>query len=141
MQRIVVGIDGSEISQRALEWAVEEARLRGAKVTILHAWSMGFIAASAFAAPVIDPAALERAAADVLETAVTSIDASDVTVENALVCGGAAEALITAAKDADLLVVGSRGRGGFAELLLGSVSHQVCNHAPCPVVVIPPADE
>ena len=142
MQRIVVGVDGSEASERALQWAVEEAGLRGASVTIVNAWSMAFAGGGfPYAGLAIDPGSFETAGQEVLDAAVRSAEASGVTIETSLVCGGAAESLLAAAKGADLLVVGSRGRGGFTGLLLGSVSHQVAHHAPCPVVIIPAAIE
>jgi nucleotide-binding universal stress UspA family protein len=140
MQRIVVGVDGSETSERALQWAVEEARLRHATITVVNAWSVTFGGGYPFAASAIDPAIFEEAGRQILDAAVRSVDATGVELETVLECGGAAESLIAAAKGADLVVVGSRGLGGFTGLLLGSVSHQVAHHAPCPVVIIPSAD-
>jgi nucleotide-binding universal stress UspA family protein len=138
MSRIVVGVDGSAGSQRALRWALEEARLRNASVHVVHAWHAPYVMPSPMA-PVVtyeyDP--IQRTAEDVLAGAVRAEDTRGLDVHEVLVCDSAAPALLDAAKGADLLVVGSRGRGGFAGLLLGSVSQSVAQHAPCPVVVVP----
>ena len=139
MDRIVVGIDGSEPSRRALRWAVEEARLRGAAVEAVHSWSPPFVGGYPYTATMFEPAEFERAAAQLLDDVVGSTDAAGLQapIERRVVEGPAARVLVDASKDAALLVVGSRGRGGFAGLLLGSTSQQVCHHATCPVVVIP----
>lgn len=141
MDRIVVGVDGSEGARRALEWAVEEAKLRGARLEVIHAWHYPYVPTGPFA-PTALPAleAFEIDARAELDRAAEGLETHglEVPVEQALVCDGAAHALIDASKGADLLVVGSRGRGGFAGLLLGSVSQAVAEHALCPVVIIPP---
>jgi nucleotide-binding universal stress UspA family protein len=72
-----------------------------------------------------------------LDSAIDEVDTSGVTVDRKLRTGNASQALLHEAKGAALLVVGSRGRGGFTGLLLGSVSQQVAHHAPCPVVIVP----
>ena len=139
METIVVGVDGSQQSLDALRWAVEEALLRSAKVVALHAWSVPqtVTAYGALNMPVNELDALQKAARELLDTAIagaapdTSVEILPVTVE-----GTPAAALVAAAQDADLVVVGSRGFGGFKGLLLGSVSQQVAHHAPSPVVVI-----
>lgn len=137
MTRIVVGVDGSESSHRALEWAVDEARLRHATVEAVHAWTYSPLGTSPYHPSVLDPSMMERIAHEVLDEAIAAVDTSGVTVSKSLVCDGAATALLEEGKGADLLVVGSRGRGGFAGLLLGSVSQQIVHHARCPVVIIP----
>ena len=139
MERIVVGIDGSDPSRRALRWAVAEARLRGAVVVAVHAWSIPYVGGYPYAAPDLHPDELARAARQELDAVVDAADTSGLAapVERLAVEGAAARALLDVAKDAHLLVVGSRGRGGFAGLLLGSTSQQVCHHATCPVVVVP----
>lgn len=136
--RVVVGVDGSKGSRVALEWALEEARLRHATVTAVTAWSpvlTGYIKAPP--APFIDPAMLDEAAAKVLKDALEDVDTRGLTVETKVVAGGAAEAITSESTNADLVVVGTRGHGGFTGLLLGSVSQQVAHHANCPVVIVP----
>lgn len=141
--RIVVGVDGSENSRSALRWALEEARLRHAAVDVVHAWQLphqgGYPIVGAFELPVGE---LEAGARQLLDRAVGGADTRGLEeVEPILVCGSAARAMLDTAKGADLLVVGSRGRGGFTGLLLGSVSQKVLHHATCPVVVIPAATD
>jgi len=149
MALIVVGVDGSLGSLKALNWALAEARLREASLRLVHAWMVPLIDAIpepwAVGTPVIGPTDdevfehLEAAARNVLSTSVDHARSTepDLDIQGELVEGRAAGVLVDAAGDADLLVVGSRGRGGFAGLLLGSVSAQCVQHAPCPVVVVP----
>lgn len=141
MPGIVVGVDGSEHSQCSLEWAMREAALRQAPLTVLavHPVAMSAWTQTAIAYPQ-DEAEEERARATAQEgadkaAAPLAERAPAVTVRS--VSGSPATELIRAGAGADLLVVGARGSGGFARLLLGSVSAQVTHHAPCPVVVIP----
>jgi nucleotide-binding universal stress UspA family protein len=138
METIVVGIDGSDAANRALEWATLEARLRDARLRIVHAWLEIFVEGY-FAAPAMyERDAVERAARAVLDKATASVrsESPDVDVDPALVHGQAATVLLEEADTATMVVVGSRGRGGFAELVMGSVSHRVVHHAKCPVVVV-----
>jgi nucleotide-binding universal stress UspA family protein len=143
--RIVVGVDGSEQARRALAWALDEARLRRFVVTAVHAYTIPPVLLSPAPGPLAptvppDPELGERlheSAERLLERELEEANAEGVDVERRVVSGPAAEALLLAGRDADLLVVGTRGLGGFKELLLGSVSNQVTNHAPCPVVVVP----
>jgi nucleotide-binding universal stress UspA family protein len=135
---IVVGIDGSPSSRDALLWAIHEARCRGASVTAVSAWMVPREAYWGALIPSSLPADLERAAAKVLATMVHELEteAQGVQVVPKVLEGEPAEVLIEKAKDAQMLVVGSRGLGGFRELLLGSVSQQCAHHATCPVVII-----
>jgi nucleotide-binding universal stress UspA family protein len=142
MSLIVVGVDGSEGAQAALEWAAAEARLRGARLRAVHAWHLPAAAygSGGFVPPVgvtweDDLEAAARTALDAMLDA-TSDQLAGIEVERHVGEGPAATVLIEAAGDADLLVVGSRGLGGFKELLLGSVGHQSAQHAPCPVVIV-----
>jgi nucleotide-binding universal stress UspA family protein len=138
MERIVVGVDGSESAREALRWAVDEARRRNAVVEALYAWHQPFLGYAEMGE--INISDFSREAQQILDAAVDAVDTTGFPlVERKLVTGGAAQALVEQAKGADLLVVGSRGRGGFTGLLLGSVSQQVAHHAPCAVVIIPPA--
>ena len=143
MGTIVAGIDGSEASKIVLRWAIDEAALRGASVTAVHAYlpldatwaSLPEVALASIPPETLEHDAQERATA-VLDDVLAGID-TDVAVTSKVVAGRPADALIEAARDADLLVVGSRGHGGFRGLLLGSVSHQVVTHAIVPTVVVP----
>lgn len=141
--RIVVGIDGSEHAARALRWALDEARIRGARVQPVHAWQYPYVGVTGFPVSEVAMEGFAEAAQETLDKAVDEQSAGGVDVERTLVVGPAAQALLDAAKGAELLVVGSRGRGRFADLLLGSVSQQCAHHAPCPIVIVPgavPAD-
>lgn len=150
MATIVVGTDGSPSARRAVDWALGEARLRGAEVRLVHAWMLPLIDAIpepwAIGMPPLGPGDEERvhekiegAARALLENAVEEARGREpsLSIEGELVEARAAHALLQAARDADLLVVGSRGGGGFAGLHLGSVSSQCVHHAECPVVVVP----
>ncbi len=139
--RLVVGVDGSSHSLDALRWAVEEARLRHATIEAVYAWRPPYIGeAGGMAAVAVSWDQLAEAAKDALDAAVDSLaaEASDVVFERRCLEGPPALTLVEEAKDAVMLVVGSRGHGGFLGLLLGSVAHHVAHHAPCPVVVVPP---
>jgi nucleotide-binding universal stress UspA family protein len=139
--KIVVGIDGSEPSEDALRWAVEEGRVHGALVVAVHAWEPPVLPADVEPVPARDYvgilAEVQEAAERLVEESVRKVAGAEAgaRVDAVAVEGRAAEVLVDAAADADLLVVGSRGLGGFLGLLLGSVSQQCVNHAPCPVLV------
>jgi nucleotide-binding universal stress UspA family protein len=146
---VVVGIDGSPASLEALRFALVEARLRGARLVALHAWQLPLAEAPGpftlglptLETPVEEAAeAYAAAARSLLDQVVDAIAASEpgVEVERRVVEGGAAAALVEASSRADLLVVGARGHGGVAGMLLGSVSDQCARHARCPVIVVPP---
>lgn len=143
MSQIVVGVDGSEHARRALEWAVAEARFRNAHVTAVWAYTVPvfFLGPEAMTAPVVNEDDIRASVMDALEAFVAPIQSShpNVAIDRVAAKGPAARALREQAADADLLVIGSRGLGGFKGLLLGSVSTQCLHHPPCPVVVIPPA--
>ncbi|HEY5059249.1 MAG TPA: universal stress protein [Gaiellaceae bacterium] len=139
MGRIVVGIDGSDHAQEALRWALAEARLRGASLRVVQAWTTPVYAGyAAVSGAALDPALFREAAEQQVEKTVQNVvgDQTDVKVERKAVEGTAAIVLVEEAENADLLVVGSRGHGGFAGLLLGSVSQQCAQHAACPVVIV-----
>jgi nucleotide-binding universal stress UspA family protein len=137
---VVVGVDGSAGARRALRWAAAEARLRGSRLLIVHAWNQAYLDVllvgplGGFSSAAAD---MHEAAERLLEKATAGLDGEGVEIECRLVEGGAPEVLVAAAAEADLLVVGSRGHGGFAGLLLGSVSQQCAHHAHCPVVIVP----
>jgi nucleotide-binding universal stress UspA family protein len=135
---IVVGIDGSPGSKAALDWALDEARARQARIEVVHAWSAPYLMGYSYGVAV-DMTQFEDAARIVLDGAVEAADTHGLIepVEKVLVSNGPSASLLEVAKDADLVVVGSRGVGGFKGMLLGSVSYQVTHHADCPVVVVP----
>lgn len=136
--QIVVGVDGSESSIRALEYAVEEARRRDADITAVLAYRwITYYPGAEFGS--VQPPPRDKVEAEAMHELLEALETvpKDVPIDPVVLEGPAARVLIEAAADADLLVVGSRGRGGFAGLLLGSTSHQVVSHAPCPVLVVP----
>ncbi|GAA0594858.1 universal stress protein [Streptomyces crystallinus] len=134
--RLVVGVDGSEASHEALRWAVNHARLIHATVDAVAAYDVP--GAAGWSAPAVDADLDEEQARRDLADELVSVlgEAVDVALTSHIVRGNPAEVLIGAAEGAELLVVGSRGRGGFARLLLGSVSLQCAQHAACPVVIV-----
>ena len=140
VERIVVGVDGSESSRVALRWAYDEAAHHGASLTVLAAWHTPTL-------PISPPGAVleegyetlpRRSAFEMLDQLVDGLEdrTPAVDVRTAVEEGSAAEVLIERSKACDLLVVGSRGHGGFSGMLLGSVSHHLVAHAQCPVVVV-----
>jgi nucleotide-binding universal stress UspA family protein len=110
---IVVGVDHSEGAKAALRFALGEAKLRQASLRVVHAWQLGYVSAS------FDPGSYP----------VLGGELGDLR-------GAAETVLVDESREADLLVVGSRGLGGFSGLLLGSVSQQCAHHAACPVVIV-----
>jgi nucleotide-binding universal stress UspA family protein len=147
--RIVVGVDGSKLGQAALGWAAEEARRRDAKLVVVHAWT--FIPPAPISEPGMMPMPagdlaadleIERNAAEaVLDEAIEQVDLRGLDVERRLVEDSAGEALVAEAEGADLLVVGSHGRGAIGAALLGSVSRHVEKHAPCEVKIVRPPED
>ncbi|MCO4255572.1 universal stress protein [Pseudarthrobacter cellobiosi] len=133
--RILAGVDGSVPSRLALEWAVTEARLRHGQVRVVTAWEFPPVAVG-MEGLVRDPDVFPQTARRLQNEALKRVDSEGVTVTGDVVQGNAADMLLRAAENADLLVVGSRGLGGFTGLLLGSVSTQVLHHSPCPVLVV-----
>jgi nucleotide-binding universal stress UspA family protein len=140
--RIVVGVDGSDTAGNALRWALEEGRLHRATVEVVHAWFVPYGGGQPFAAA-FDSTPLEDAARRTLDAAVDSADVSglSVPVTRTLAFGSPAAAVLHAAEAAEVVVVGSRGLGGFKGLVLGSTSYHLAHHALCPVVVLPPGVE
>jgi nucleotide-binding universal stress UspA family protein len=134
MGKIVVGVDGSDHSIAALQWAVDEGRLRGWSVRVLAMWEFP----NAFNPVTLltleaDPFVAE--ARHALDRALEAVDLEGADVSTDVIEGPAAEHLVSASRYADLVVVGSRGRGGFTGLLLGSVSQHLVSYAKCPVLV------
>jgi nucleotide-binding universal stress UspA family protein len=137
---IVVGVDGSEDSLRSLGWAADEARLRELPLLAVFAWAPWTIAPTDFGATVPDVERLELAATAQLDDWIASSVPDNRAVTPVLRWGDPAEVLLSEAQGAAMVVMGSRGRGGFAGLLLGSVSRKLVHTAPCPVVVLPNQD-
>jgi nucleotide-binding universal stress UspA family protein len=140
---IVVGVDNSAGAKEALRFALQEARLRDTTLRAVHSWRYGYIGASGLQAnPVLVGAGLndarEAAEAELDEAAgeVVCDAVFKVRIERRLLEGKPAQVLIDESRDSELLVVGSRGLGGFSGLLLGSVSQQCAQHAACPVVIV-----
>jgi nucleotide-binding universal stress UspA family protein len=140
MKTIVVGMDESPDAALALRWAVEESRLRAAELIVLHAWEwpypghLGVVADEALDELGFDGAShrvLAKIVEDALEGVVVDVPLAQRTIEGAPV-----KALVEASADADLLVVGARGRGGVERLVLGSVSEHCAHRAHCPVLVM-----
>lgn len=140
MQRVVVGVDGSRASRCALRWAADHARRCEAEVLVVHAWTVPDMGADPFARALAEPAELEAEARRELRLVVNGVDDSGLIapIEVSLVRDDPVNALVEAAKGADLLVVGSRGLTAGGDAALGSVSHGVLRNPPCPVVVVPP---
>lgn len=138
---ILVGVDGSDSARAALGWALAEAQARGERVRLVTVWETHVYAYAPGFVPPVTPEfddSFERAAKDAVDETLAALgdDVAGLEIERRIVRGAAAEVLVTEAADADLLVVGSRGHGGFAGLLLGSVSQACAQHAPCPVVIV-----
>ena len=139
MNVIVVGVDGSRCGEAALRFAAEEASLRGATLEIVSAYHVpAAVYAGGFLPPVDVVSGFREASEEIAQRCAAEVELEhpDVEVEFRACEGQPAQVLVEEAEDAGLLVVGSRGLGGFKSLLLGSVSHQVAQHAPCPVVIV-----
>jgi len=144
MSGIVVGVDGSGHSQRALERAMKEAAIRHVPLTVLtvHEAVRGYLGHMTVYPD--DPERTEdarkaaQAETDEVLAGLTGPRPDSVTVK--AVHGYPVEELVDAGKDADMIVLGSRGAGGFTRLMMGSVSSQVVQHAHCPILIVPPED-
>jgi nucleotide-binding universal stress UspA family protein len=139
---IVVGVDHSAGAKAALRFALEEARLRQATLRVVHAWQFGYIGATGLEGllPAVGGGMedFRQGAAAALDETLRDVvaDQDDVAIERRVDQGVPAAVLVEESRGAELLVVGSRGHGGFAQLLLGSVSQQCAQHASCPVVIV-----
>ncbi len=140
-QRYIVGVDGSPNSLRALEWAAQLATKTGATVTALHAWEFPFAAIWPAPVGIAVPSAeaIAGASEKALTTSISDIRVKyPVVIEEAVYEGMPATVLLQATEqqNADLLVVGTRGRNSMSQVLFGSISRRVVTHATCPVVVL-----
>jgi nucleotide-binding universal stress UspA family protein len=139
VKTIVVGVDGSEQATRALQWAADDARVHGASLRIVSAWRdpvpVGDVGGMGMVGPDVTDE-IETAAHRQLEQQLAQVDVSGLEVERLVVHRQPVDALLEAAKGADLLVLGARGHGGLTTLLVGSVSDDCVHRAPCPVVIV-----
>jgi nucleotide-binding universal stress UspA family protein len=139
---IVVGVDSSEGAKAALRFALDEAKLRRAALRVVHTWQFADIGVKGIEgfSPVVggDVSDLRRTAEVALDAVLHEVapDRNGVVIEKRVSEGAPATVLVDESREADLLVVGSRRHGGFAGLLLGSVSQQCAHHAACPVVIV-----
>ncbi|MEV4805306.1 universal stress protein [Nonomuraea sp. NPDC049421] len=141
-RRIVVGYDGSEHARAAMEYAIEQARSRRAELHVVTAWQVPAFSPYAVGYSILIEEIVQAEPRRARELVEPWRDANpDLVVTDEQPCDHPVTALARAAKAADLLVVGSRGLGGFASALLGSVSHAVLHHATCPVAVVRPVKE
>jgi nucleotide-binding universal stress UspA family protein len=144
MPGILVGLDGSHYSERALEWAAKEAALRNAPLRVLAVhtvpvgWSGRGVPDPVDNEIVVSTKTSAQELTDKVLAGIGSARPSAVTVD--AVNGIPADVLLQASEDADMIVLGARGGGGFSRLRLGGVSDQVAHHAHCPVVIIPHRD-
>jgi nucleotide-binding universal stress UspA family protein len=141
MSGIVVGVDRSANAVDALRFALEEARIRGVELTVVEVWQQPYLSEDVGpdAASLLDEPARRRAEQLLRDQVGKALDGEPAPegMQVRVRAGNPSEVLIQLGRAADLLVVGSRGRGGFRHLLTGSVATQLVNHAPCPVVVVP----
>ena len=141
MATVVVGVDGSKNADAALDWALDEARRRGAILRVVHAWDVPNPAAIIGYMPIPEESLYETArdgAQRVLEESVAGLDAAEVSVEPLLVEGPTVGVLVAAACGADLLVVGSGGRAALTDVLVGTGT-RLAREAPCPLTIVPHA--
>ncbi len=133
--KIVVGIDGSAASTEALRWAARQAHLTGSPLDVIMTWE--WPASMGWSVPIPDEYDPEKDVRQILDQAIAHalVDYADVEVTSHVVNGHPAPLLVDASKDADLLVIGSRGHGEFVGMLLGSVSEFCTTNAHCPVLV------
>jgi nucleotide-binding universal stress UspA family protein len=141
VSRIVVGVDGSEGAVQALRFAIEEARIRGAELRAVSAWHVPpAVYGTGWAPASTDLDEFRKLAEASLRESVEEAGATEAGIEVTPVVreGHPVDLLLAESEGAALLVLGTRGLGGFKGLLLGSVSQQCAHHAPCPVVIVPP---
>lgn len=137
--RVVVGVDGSTDSARALRWAGEYAQQTGAMIEAIGVYELPVMLGPTAMAGFQDGHALEEKARETVASTVTDVLGADAPVTQRVERGHPADVLIAASEGANMLVVGSRGRGGFSGLMLGSVSQHCVTHGRCPVLVMPHA--
>lgn len=140
---VVVGYDGSDGSERALQWAAEEARLRGLPLQILSVWEEPMVDMGFGGGAIIDPnlaEVMKERGEQIAAQGLQMVADRGVHATAESVVGPAASALVEASESADLIVTGSHSKRGVAEILLGSTSSQVATHSTCPTIVVRPAE-
>ncbi|GAA1184972.1 universal stress protein [Nesterenkonia xinjiangensis] len=138
-QGVVVGVDGSPHADRALRLGAALASARGVPLTAVFAYTMSpyAINAASYGQPVVDEKALKHEGEEILRRALSTADAARGDVRTAVERGPAGQALAHHSRNADVIVVGTRGRGGFTGMLLGSTSASLPSRSHCPVVIVP----
>jgi nucleotide-binding universal stress UspA family protein len=139
-RRIVVGLDDSANARAALRWALDNSTADDELVAV-NVWHTP--ATGGFEMGMLDPAVFEEGARETLEAVVADVvtDGESDRVQRAVISGHAPSVLIAESQEADLVVMGARGHGGFAGMLLGSVTNSVAHHALCPVVIVPTPED
>jgi len=142
-RKIVVGVEGSGGARAALKWAIQEAKFRHATVVVVTSYSPSYVPVSPdFTYFPVDnfnvEEEVERMQKNLTQEVIAEACGEDVPIIYVRKKGSPADTLMEIAEDADMLVVGSRGRGGFRGLLLGSVSQQIAHHGCCPIVIVRP---
>jgi nucleotide-binding universal stress UspA family protein len=137
VEHVLVAVDGSRSSELALRWALDEGRRRAAVVTVLHATSPPIAGGYPYTARTFDPGERERDARRMVDDMLEGEDTHGLDLRPLVVDGAPTPVILGRAQEADLLVAGTRGVGGFKGMLVGSVTGQLAHHAPCPLVVIP----
>ena len=142
-RRILVGVDGSEGSRRALRWAIEEAAARRETVDAVIVWQSPYDFGGGLYYLRVDEEKIVQNARERLAESIAEVAGQNPSVEihPVVLQGDPAKTLCAWSNDADLLIVGSRGHGGFAPLSLGSVSTKCAHHSRCPVVIVPKGDD
>ncbi len=138
-RRIVVGVDGSASAQRALQWAIDDARGTDAELDVVHAWHPSYLGTESYSIVMMASVDAEKRAADLLSRSLAEADTGVLANPPSpiLVQGGAIASLTEASQGADLVVVGSRGLGPVAGPILGSVSQHLAGSADCPIIIVP----
>jgi nucleotide-binding universal stress UspA family protein len=138
--RVVAAIDGSDHAQRALRWAIASARRRHATLDVVHAWQLPLHAYTPYGRSFYDVEVVLQASERMLDSALAAEDIDGVSVNPMSLQQQTVPAILEVADGADVLVVGSRGRGAVQRTMFGSVATQVSHHSPCPLVVVPAPD-
>jgi nucleotide-binding universal stress UspA family protein len=138
-RRVVAAVDGSPASVDAARWAAADARRRGARLDVVHVWQLPYLGYSPATAALFDEDVLEMDVQATLRAVVDEIDAEGIEVNPVALRRPTVAGIVESARGASVLVLGTRGQGAFQRTVFGSVATQVSYHAPCPLVVVPPA--